>query len=222
MHCDNPPCADLCPFGAQVKQPEGPVTINPNICLGGAKCRTVCPWHIPQRQGGVGLYMSWQPIPAGGGVMYKCDMCLDRIREGKRPACVEACDRGAIQFGPKAELKAKALALAKEIGGHAYGTQENGGTSVFYVSRVPFEKINRALTEKKERFLMPVGVKNPLEEPNRMAEAVVLTPVATGLGALAAAVGTAWKLTHRGEPPAASADTSETTRTRRPDEEVKL
>jgi Fe-S-cluster-containing dehydrogenase component len=197
MHCDIPPCASLCPYSAMVKQSEGSVTVNPNVCLGGAKCRTVCPWHIPQRQAGVGLYMAWQPVPAGGGVMYKCDFCIDRIREGMKPACVEACDRDAIQFGPKAKMKAKAEALAKEIGGYTYGIRENGGTSVFYVSKVPFEKINDALVAKKERFLMPVDVKNPLEEPSRMAEAVVLAPVAAGLGALAAAFETTWKLTRR-------------------------
>jgi hypothetical protein len=68
---------------------------------------------------------------------------------------------------------------------------------VFDVSRVPFEKINEALVATKQRFLMPADVRNPLEEPSRMAEATVLAPVVTGLGALAAAVGTAWKLTRR-------------------------
>lgn len=195
MHCDTPPCADLCPFGAQTKQPEGPVTIDPNACLGGAKCRTVCPWGMPQRQSGVGIYMAWQPVPAGGGVMYKCDLCIDRIRDGGWPACVDACNREAIAFGTRDDLRARARQRAAETGGHTYGVDENGGTSVFYVSRVPFEKIDAALRAKKDRFRMPVGVKNPLGQTNRMAEAVVLAPVAAGLSAVLAAAGTAWKLT---------------------------
>ena len=43
MHCDNPPCANLCPFGAQYKTPEGPVLINKDLCLGGRKCRQSVP-----------------------------------------------------------------------------------------------------------------------------------------------------------------------------------
>jgi Fe-S-cluster-containing dehydrogenase component len=194
MHCDNPPCAHLCPFGAQTKQPEGPVVIDPDLCLGGAKCRTVCPWGIPQRQSGVGMYMAWQPVPAGGGVMYKCDLCIDRIRDGTAPACVSACDRDAVVFGPKDAVKARAQERAAAIGGHTYGIGENGGTSVFYVSRVPFETIDAALRAKKERFRMPVAVRNPLEKANRLAEAVVLAPLAAGLGAVLAAAGTVWRL----------------------------
>ena len=197
MHCDSPPCADLCPFAAQTKQPEGPVVIDPALCLGGAKCRTVCPWHIPQRQSGVGLYMSWQPVPAGGGVMYKCDFCLDRIRAGGGPACAEDCTRDAIVFGDKATLAERARARAQAIEGHTYGLEENGGTSVFYVSRVPFEKIDAALTAQRDRFRLPVAVRNPMEQVNRMAEAVLLAPVAAGLGAVVAAVGTAMTLSRR-------------------------
>ncbi|MCL6560086.1 MAG: 4Fe-4S dicluster domain-containing protein, partial [Firmicutes bacterium] len=99
MHCDNPPCGNLCPFGAQGKTPEGPVVINKDLCLGGAKCREVCPWGIPARQAGVGLYMKIAPKYLGAGVMYKCDMCYDRIRAGKVPACVEACPRKAVSYG---------------------------------------------------------------------------------------------------------------------------
>jgi Fe-S-cluster-containing dehydrogenase component len=194
MHCDNPPCANLCPFGAQTKQPEGPVVIDADLCLGGAKCRTVCPWGIPQRQSGVGLYMAWQPVPAGGGVMYKCDFCIDRIRAGQAPACTAACDRDAIAFGTRDALRQRARERAGAIGGDTYGIDDNGGTSVFYVSRVPFAKIDAALRAKKERFAMPVGVQNPLDRTSRMAEAVVLAPIAAGLSAVLAAAGTAWKL----------------------------
>jgi Fe-S-cluster-containing dehydrogenase component len=199
MHCDDPPCANLCPFSAQTKQPEGPVVIDPDLCLGGAKCRTVCPWHIPQRQSGVGLYMSWQPVPAGGGVMYKCDFCIDRLRAGGAPACAEGCNRDAIVVGDKTELAARARAQAAKIGGDTYGLEENGGTSVFYVSPVPFAKIDAALAAARDRFRMPVAVENPLTDTSRMAEAVLLAPLATGLGAVVAAVGTAVKLSRKSE-----------------------
>jgi Fe-S-cluster-containing dehydrogenase component len=192
MHCDNPPCANLCPFGAQGKTPEGPVIINPNLCLGGAKCRDVCPWGIPARQAGVGLYMKLAPRYVGGGVMYKCDLCYHRVKEGKIPACVEACPRGAIAFGDKEEVREQAWKRAREIGGYIYGDKENGGTSTFYVSPVPFQKIHEQLMAQKNKQPnpaapgfpgMPVGVGNFLDSVNGIAGALLVAPLA---GAFAA------------------------------------
>lgn len=192
MHCDNPPCANLCPFGAQGKTPEGPVTINKDLCLGGAKCRDVCPWGIPARQAGVGLYMKMSPKYLGGGVMYKCDLCYGRIKAGKIPACVEACPKGAIHYGSKPEMLAKAKARAKEINGFIYGEKENGGTSNFYVSPVPFDKIHQQLSEQKAKQPnpalagfpgMPVNAPNYLDSANGIAAGLLVAPVA---GAFAA------------------------------------
>jgi Fe-S-cluster-containing dehydrogenase component len=148
MHCLNPPCASLCPFGAAHKQTNGITVIDPDICLGGAKCRTVCPWHIPQRQTGVGIYTKIAPMFAGNGVMYKCNRCYERIEEGKLPACIEVCPVNVQIIGPRDEIVAKAHARAKEIGGYVYGEHENGGTNTLYVSPVPFDQINEKLKEE--------------------------------------------------------------------------
>ncbi|MDN5346440.1 MAG: formate dehydrogenase iron-sulfur subunit [Clostridia bacterium] len=183
MHCDNPPCANLCPFSAQEKTPEGPVLIDPNACFGGAKCREVCPWQIPQRQAGVGLYLKIAPKLAGGGVMYKCDLCYSRISRGSLPACVEACPREAIAFGTKEEMRRKAHVRAAAINGYIYGEKENGGTSTFYVSAVPFEILHRALIAQKQVPGLPVGVENYLENVNGLAEGLLIAPVAGVLAA---------------------------------------
>ncbi len=190
MHCDNPPCSTLCPFGVNDKTPEGPVVINPNGCFGGAKCREVCPWHIPQRQAGVGLYLKVAPTYAGGGVMYKCDMCYDLIVKGQQPACVSACPHGAIRIGDKQEIKAYALKWAQDNNGYIYGDVENGGTSNFYLSKVPFEAINKAIMEqdmdgKPGKINMSVNLENPLNEPDKMMSGFMLAPVA---GVLAAGI----------------------------------
>lgn len=192
MHCDNPPCAALCPFSAQTKKPEGPVVIDENLCFGGAKCRDVCPWGIPARQAGVGLYLKAAPKFAGGGVMYKCDLCYDVVRGGGTPACVTACPREAIAFGDKEAMRAEAHLRAKAIGGHIYGERENGGTSTFYVSTVPFEAIHRALLAqavdgKPGRPAMPVGVGNRMDVANGLAAGVFLAPLAGLVAAGAAA-----------------------------------
>lgn len=196
MHCDNPPCAKICPFSAQEKTPEGPVIIDSDLCFGGAKCRDVCPWGIPARQAGVGLYLKLAPKLAGGGVMYKCDLCHDRIVAGSEPACVEACPQGALTFGPKDDILTQAKARAKDIGGHLYGEVENGGTSTFYVSPVPFEAIDKALREQKAAQAnpqapgfptMPTKVGNFLDTANGMALGMVVAPVAGLVAAGAAA-----------------------------------
>lgn len=187
MHCDNAPCANLCPFSAQEKTSEGPVVIDHNSCFGGAKCRDVCPWNIPQRQAGVGIYMKIAPGLVGGGVMYKCDMCVDLIRKGKNPACVDACPQQAISFGEKEEMRQLAHQRAKEVGGYIYGEKENGGTSTFYVSPVPFNEIHKAIAEKKSKLPEPKqkgipgmkpDVENYLETGNGMLWSYAIAPVA--------------------------------------------
>lgn len=188
MHCDNPPCANLCPFGALNKFEDGSVVINPGLCLGGAKCKAVCPWQIPQRQSGVGLYLKLQPMPAGGGVMYKCDLCHDLIRDGGIPACVEACrrrkgDGAAIVFGPRQEIREMAHQRAQEIKGFIYGEKENGGTATLYVSRVSFEEINSAiLASKRGPHMGPAEPK--MAEVNRWAKGFLIAPLAAAAAAL--------------------------------------
>ncbi len=197
MHCDNPPCVKGCPFGALSKQPEGNTVIDFNICFGGAKCRDICPWHIPQRQAGVGIYLKLMPKLAGGGVMYKCDLCDARIKKGEEPACVVACkerlkDKAVYKFGKREEILAKAKEKVEKEGLYIYGDVQNGGTSTLYLSAIPFEKIEAALKKMKARFQMPVKVKNRyLEEINPWGKVVI------GAGALGIISGVIGALTNK-------------------------
>lgn len=186
MHCDDAPCQKLCPFGVIGKSAEGAVSIDTEFCMGGAKCRAACPWEIPQRQAGVGLYLKLAPKVAGGGALYKCDMCSDLLKMGKAPACEEVCPKKAIVFGPREAMRVQALAWQKEHHGYIYGMDENGGTATFYLSSVPFEKIHEAIRADKEakqdrgfgRPLMPVGLANPLASSENLAKSVLIAPVA--------------------------------------------
>lgn len=184
MHCQNPPCADLCPWGAARKLKNGITRIDADLCLGGSKCNKVCPWHIPQRQTGVGLYLDILPSFAGNGVMYKCDRCYDRIEQGKLPACIEVCPENVQKIGPRNKMVKEAHAIAKEINGYIYGETENGGTNTLYISPVPFEELNRAIEKGPGKpGLRPV--KDAMAHADNLAKAMVVAPIA----GVAAAVG---------------------------------
>ncbi len=161
MHCQNPPCTNLCPFGAGRVESNGIVRIDPDICLGGAKCKQVCPWDVPQRQSGVGLYLDILPEYAGNGAMFKCHRCMPLVEKGQLPRCIEVCPEKVQSIGPRTEMVAKAEALAREMaqkdgaspdkwGEYIYGLEENGGTNTLYVSPVPFNEVNQAMVAQHQ------------------------------------------------------------------------
>jgi formate dehydrogenase iron-sulfur subunit len=71
-------------------------------------------------------------------------MCAARQAGGQPPACVEACPTEASIVGWRDEILEEAerriLGDAKYVK-HIYGSEEAGGTSVFFLSDVPFEKL---------------------------------------------------------------------------------
>lgn len=86
-HCDDPVCLKGCPTRAYTKHPEyGAVIQDPDICFGCGYCTWVCPYNAPQLD------------PAAGQVE-KCNMCVDRLEVGLKPACVSACVGNALDFG---------------------------------------------------------------------------------------------------------------------------
>jgi len=181
MHCQNPPCADLCPWGAARKLENGITLIHSDICLGGQKCKAVCPWGIPEQQTGVGLYLDILPSLAGNGVMFKCDRCYNRIEKGELPACIENCPENVQTIGPRNEIIRQAHAIAKEIGGYIYGETENGGTNTIYVSPVPFETLNKAVEKGPGRPHFN-KVRDSMAHADNLAKAMIIAPFA-GLAA---------------------------------------
>jgi Fe-S-cluster-containing dehydrogenase component/DMSO reductase anchor subunit len=86
-HCDDPVCLTGCPTRAYTKFAEyGAVLQDPDICFGCGYCTWVCPYNAPQLD----------PIK---GQVSKCNMCVDRLEVGLKPACVSACLGGALEFG---------------------------------------------------------------------------------------------------------------------------
>lgn len=86
-HCDDPACLKGCPTRAYTKHAEyGAVIQDPNICFGCGYCTWVCPYNAPQLD----------PV---AGQVEKCNMCVDRLEVGLKPACASACLGGALNFG---------------------------------------------------------------------------------------------------------------------------
>ncbi len=86
-HCDNPVCLKGCPTRAYTKFAEyGAVLQDPDICFGCGYCTWVCPYNAPQLD----------PVK---GQVTKCNMCVDRLEVGLKPACVAACLGKALDFG---------------------------------------------------------------------------------------------------------------------------
>ncbi|MGD9124387.1 MAG: 4Fe-4S dicluster domain-containing protein [Desulfarculaceae bacterium] len=163
MHCLNPPCANLCPFGAGRIEKNGVVWIDSEVCLGGAKCKAVCPWHIPQRQSGVGIYRHLMPEYAGNGVMFKCHRCRELLKKGETPRCIEVCPENVQSIGPRDQMVAQAIALARQKAqddgqpqgrwrDYIYGLDENGGTNTLYVSPYPFQAVNAAIAKQHQEL----------------------------------------------------------------------
>lgn len=193
MHCAKPACVEYCPFGTAKKDPEGPVYIEQDLCFGGAKCRKVCPWNVPQRQAGVGIYTELDPVPIGGGSMFKCDLCRDLLAKNQAPACIANCPQKAMRIGTKNEIEQLARNRAEEIGGYLYGLDEHGGTGTIYISELPFEEYDRYLLEDAANPSRVMRFHSP-EDLNAKSDKLALSTFLMPLfGAVAAFVATAKK-----------------------------
>lgn len=160
MHCLHPACVSACTVGALRKTAEGPVVYDSEKCIGCRYCQYACPFGVP-------CYEWENPL----GLIHKCQMCASRLAEDEKPACIAACPNGALRFGTRHELLAQAHAQLVSNPGryveHVYGEHEVGGTSVLYLSPVPFSLL---------------GFPELGDEPNpRYAEAVMKATPALAL-----------------------------------------
>jgi len=129
QHCDNAPCAKVCPVGARFKRADGIVSTDWERCIGCRYCEVACPYGVNYfnwKEPGKNQYVSWEgagggQVPpyrnpdldrrygpekrriAGGGhlkgIIEKCTFCVQRIDKGLDPACVANCPLDALHFG---------------------------------------------------------------------------------------------------------------------------
>lgn len=136
MHCLDPACVTGCPFGSLKKNEWGAVTWNSSLCIGCRYCEVACPFDVPKFE-----WDKWNPK------IVKCEFCFDqRLVKNMEPACTAVCPTGAVIFGKRVDLLAKAkdrIAAFPEkyFEKRVYGEHEAGGTQVLYLSNVAFEKV---------------------------------------------------------------------------------
>jgi carbon-monoxide dehydrogenase iron sulfur subunit len=90
MHCFDAPCVSSCPSKALGRNEDGIVLVKRSRCIGCKMCLIACPFGAPQFD--------------NEGVMIKCDLCVNRLRQGEKPACVSACTVEALKFGTVEDL----------------------------------------------------------------------------------------------------------------------
>lgn len=134
MHCNHPACVSACIVGALRKSPEGPVTYDAWKCMGCRYCMVACPFQVP----------AYEYRNALDPQVRKCTFCFERIKENKRPACVQVCPNEALTFGRRRDLLALAheriMQYPERYHDYVYGEHEIGGTSWMYISPVDFTK----------------------------------------------------------------------------------
>jgi formate dehydrogenase iron-sulfur subunit len=134
MHCEHPACVSACPVGALQKTAEGPVVYDARKCIGCRYCMMACPFHVPK--------LNWDALLPS---IQKCNLCADRLAAGLDPACASACPTGALKFGERDALLVEARERIRTSNGqyinHIFGEKELGGTTLLYISPVPFEEL---------------------------------------------------------------------------------
>lgn len=93
-HCERPICKEVCPTQAIRQRNDGIVLIDNTICVGCRYCEWACPYSAPR-------------FDETAKVMTKCNLCYDLLDQGKRPACVSACQMRVLEYGDIGALRAR-------------------------------------------------------------------------------------------------------------------
>jgi formate dehydrogenase iron-sulfur subunit len=104
-HCETPPCMYEATVDGSIIQDEatGAVIFTEKTKDEDFEAiRESCPYDIPRKD-------------EKTGQIVKCDMCIDRIQAGMQPMCVKSCALGAMSFGERDAILAKAEERLKEV-----------------------------------------------------------------------------------------------------------
>ncbi len=141
QQCANPACTRVCPVSATWQEPDGIVVIDYDWCIGCRCCTSACPygarhfnWGEPTLPAAV---MNPQTHVLGNrprprGVVEKCTFCIQRVREGRYPACCEICPVGARKFGNLLDEESEIRYLMREKRVFVLKDELNTGPKFYY------------------------------------------------------------------------------------------
>ncbi|NAY90055.1 MAG: 4Fe-4S dicluster domain-containing protein [Desulfurococcales archaeon] len=134
MHCEDPECLKVCATGATYKAEGGAVLIDQDKCSGCKYCMVACPY-------GARFFYEDKARPKDllrmdseeerKGAVEKCDLCIDRLRVGREPACVEVCPTRARIFGDADDEKSEVHELISS--GRAKALKPEHKPSIYYI-----------------------------------------------------------------------------------------
>jgi formate dehydrogenase iron-sulfur subunit len=125
QHCRDAACVMACPTGAVYKGKTGLTHYKSDKCSGCGYCAKECPFGIPVIKHDQAL---------------RCTGCEALTENGKPSACVQTCIAGALSYGPREKMLAKAEQRVAALRGRypdarVYSPQGVGKTGLLWVLR---------------------------------------------------------------------------------------
>ena len=155
MHCDKPPCVQVCPVAATHVDKDGSVVQRNERCIGCRYCMVACPygvryfnWFAPTFPETMSRYINPRVEVRRVGIVEKCTFCVQRrlaaeakaLKEGREvrdgdvvTACQQTCTGRAISFGDLDNPQSTVYKLSKDK--RAFRLLEEVGTEpkVYYL-----------------------------------------------------------------------------------------
>ncbi len=143
-HCQDAPCAKVCPTGATHIRPDGIVMVDREKCIGCRACAVACPYmnrHFIEhgfldKGYGDGALNAFEVVKFAEfeeGTMSKCTLCAHRVDQGLEPACVVTCPTEARIFGDLDAKDGRLHQLILERKGWTLLPECNTKPSVYYL-----------------------------------------------------------------------------------------
>ena len=145
-HCEEAPCEKACPTGASYTDIEhGVVLVDYDKCVGCRACYVACPYqnrHYLKKGVLKGYYPEKGLTPFEKqcyeqfqeGTVTKCVGCIERVMDGKDPACVVGCPTGARKWGDLSDPNSEIRKLIRSRNAVQPMPEKGTEPKVYYIS----------------------------------------------------------------------------------------